>query len=145
MTLSLTGLLRRYAPLGLAAVAIGVAVLAYRGPGRPFIRGHVGDVAATMVVYAFLGAVLGAIRRGRVVRPVWLAIGAMGIASAIELNQKMWTGTGVAGELFVGSLFDAWDFAAYAAGTVIAVAYDVAMAKKAGAAARAAGAAAVAG
>lgn len=143
--LSLGGLLRRYAPLGLAAVAIGVAVLVYRGPGRPFIRGHVGDVAATMVVYAFLGAVIGAVRRGRLTHPLWLAIGAMGIASAIELNQKMWSGTGMAGELFVGSLFDAWDFAAYAAGTVIAIAYDVAMAKKVRGAAGHGAAAAVAG
>lgn len=138
-------LLRRYAPLGLAAVAIGAAVLVYRGPGRPFIRGHVGDVAATMLVYAFLGVVLGAARRGRFTAPAWLAVSAMAIATALEVNQKMWTGTGAAGELFVGSSFDAWDFAAYAAGTVIAIAYDVVMARKAGAATAAAAAAAVAG
>lgn len=144
--LSLGGLLRRYAPLGLAAVAIGAAVLVYRGPGRPFIRGHVGDVAATMLVYAFLGAVLGALRRGRVVAPAWLALGAMGISTAIELNQKLWTGVGFAGELFVGGLFDGWDFAAYALGTAIAIAYDVGMAKRArDAAATAAGDAAAAG
>lgn len=134
-TLSLTDLLRRYAPLGLAAVAIGVAVLVYRGPGRPFIRGHVGDVAATMVVYAFLGVVVGAMRRGRFPAPAWLAAGAMAIATALEVNQKVWTGTGAAGELFVGSSFDAWDFAAYALGTMLAIAYDVAMAARARAAA----------
>lgn len=138
---ALAARLRRYAPLAVAAVAIGVAVLIYRGPWRPFIRGHVGDVAAAMLVYAFLGALLW----GRASRPVWLALGAMAISSAIEFNQRMWTGTGMAGELFVGSLFDAWDFAAYAAGTVIAVAYDVVMARKAGAATAAVAAAAVAG
>lgn len=110
----------RYAPLALAALAIGVGVLAYRGPGRPFIRGHVGDVAATMLVYAMLGAALW----GRLARPAVRALGAMTIATALELGQRVWTGTGVAGELFVGGSFDGWDFAAYVLGTVIAFGYD---------------------
>jgi hypothetical protein len=114
-------LLRRFAPLGLAALAIGVGVLLYRGPARPFIRGHVGDVAATMLVYAMLGVVL----RGRLARPGWRAFGAMAIATALECGQRVWTGTGLAGEILVGGSFDGWDFAAYLLGTVVAVGYDV--------------------
>ena len=114
-------LLRRFAPLALAALAIGAGVLLYRGPGRPFIRGHVGDAAATMLVYAMLGVVL----RGKLARPGWRAFGAMAIATALECGQRVWTGTGAAGELLVGGSFDGWDFAAYVLGTVVAVGYDV--------------------
>lgn len=111
----------RYAPLAVAALVIGVAVLMYRGPARPFIRGHVGDVAATMIVYATLGWLLW----GKLARPGVRAFGAMAIATAIELGQIVWTGTGRAGEIFVGSYFDSWDLVAYAVGTVIAYGYDV--------------------
>lgn len=112
---------KRFAPLALMALAIGVGVLLYRGPGRPFVRGHVGDVAATMLVYAMLGAILW----GKLARPGWLAFGAMAIATAIELGQRVWTGTGAAGEILVGGSFDGWDFAAYVLGTIVAVVYDV--------------------
>lgn len=122
-------LLRRFAPLALAALAIGFGVLVYRGPGQPFIRGHVGDAAATMLVYAVLGVVL----RGRLARPGWRAFGAMAIATAIECGQLVWTGTGLAGEILVGGLFDGWDFAAYLLGTVVAVAYDITAARRAAA------------
>ena len=111
----------RFAPLALMALAIGMGVLAYRGPGQPFVRGHVGDVAATMLVYAALGAILW----GKLAKPGWLAFGAMAIATAIELGQRVWTGTGVAGEILVGGSFDSWDFAAYVLGTIVAVVYDV--------------------
>ena len=110
--------MRRYAKLALVALAIGGCVLVYRGPGRPFIRGHVGDVGATMLVYALLGMVLR-------LRPPWLAVAAMAIATAIEVGQLFWSGSGVAGELVVGSTFDGWDFAAYSVGTVIALVWDV--------------------
>jgi hypothetical protein len=46
---------RRFAWLAVMALGLGVAVLLYRGPGRGVVRGHVGDVAATMLVYALLG------------------------------------------------------------------------------------------
>lgn len=130
--MSLKQLLRRFVPLALAALAIGVAVLVYRGPARPFIRGHVGDAAATMLVYAVLGVVLGAMWRGRLAKPAVLAIGAMAIATAIECGQLLWTGTGLAGEILVGGLFDGWDFAAYVMGTIVAVGYHLAIAKREG-------------
>jgi Protein of unknown function (DUF2809) len=111
----------RFMPLALFALALGCAVWIYRGPGRPVIRGHVGDVAATMLVYALVAMVA----RGALARPGWRALATMGIATAIECGQRIWTGTGLAGEIFLGGSFDRWDFAAYVAGTLIAVGYDV--------------------
>ena len=108
---------RRMMWLGAAAIAIGVAVLLYRGPGRGVIRGHVGDVAATMLVYAMLGVLWRA-------RPAVRAAAALAIAALIECGQTVWRGEGVLGELVVGSTFDGWDFVAYGAGVVIAVAWE---------------------
>ncbi len=104
--------------LTVVALAIGAAVVVYRGPGRPFIRGHVGDVAATMLVYALLGL---AVR----MRPWSRAIVTMAIATGVELGQLVWSGTGTAGELTIGTTFDGWDFAAYIAGTLVALGWDV--------------------
>ncbi len=108
---------RRLVWLAAAALAIGVAVLLYRGPGRGVIRGHVGDVAATMLVYAVLGMIWRA-------RPMARAAAALGIAALIECGQTLWRGQGLAGELLVGSTFDGWDFVAYAIGVAIAVAWE---------------------
>jgi Protein of unknown function (DUF2809) len=124
--------MRRFLILAAMAVALGAFVLGYRGPGRPFVRGHVGDVAATALVYAILALALGPLLRrfeersgARWARPTVLAVAAMVIATAIELAQRVWTGTGVAGELVLGSSFDPWDFVAYVTGTILAVTYDV--------------------
>lgn len=108
---------RRFLWLGLAAIALGVAVLVYRGPGRSVIRGHVGDVAATMLVYAAFGLAWSARRHVR-------AVATLAIATGIELGQLVWHTRSLAGELTIGSTFDAWDFVAYIAGVAIAVAWD---------------------
>jgi di/tricarboxylate transporter len=112
---------RRMMWLAIAALAIGAAVLLYRGPGRGVIRGHVGDVAATMLVYAMLGMIWRA-------RPAVRAAAALAIATLIECGQMVWRGEEVLGavlsELTVGSTFDGWDFVAYGAGVVIAVAWE---------------------
>ena len=105
---------RRFVGLALVAVAIGAVTLVYRGPGRELVRGHLGDVAATMLVYALLGLV----QRGR----AWhRALATLGIATAIELGQVVWHVRSFAGELFAGNTFDAWDFVAYVAGTAVAL------------------------
>ena len=109
---------RRFLWLGLAAIALGAFVLVYRGPGRPVIRGHVGDVAATMLVYATLGALWPRAR-------IWLrATIALVIATAIELGQLFWHADSTAGELLVGDTCDPWDIVAYAAGVVVALAWE---------------------
>lgn len=112
---------RLRAPLVLAAAALltGAFVLCYRGPGRALVRGHVGDVAATALVYALVWLGL-----GRRLSPALRAVSAMAVATAIELGQTYWTGRGLAGELVLGSTFDAWDFVAYAAGTLVAWRFD---------------------
>src|SRR5687768_10504960 len=99
--------LRMFAILAVAALAIGVFVLVYRGPGRAVIRGHVGDVAATMLVYAMLGVALWR------ARPRVRAVAAFAIALAIELGQTVWEASSFAGELVMGSTFDPWDILAY--------------------------------
>ena len=108
---------RRFVWLGAAALAIGVAVLLYRGPARGVIRGHFGDVAATMLVYAVLGLMWRA-------RPAVRAAATMAIAIAVEVGQTMWRGEGLVGELTIGSTFDGWDFVAYGVGVVIAVGWE---------------------
>lgn len=112
---------RRMMWLGALALAIGAAVLLYRGPGRGVIRGHMGDVAATMLVYAVLGLLWQA-------RPAVRAAATLAIATVIECGQMVWRGEEVLGatlgELTVGSTFDGWDFVAYVAGVVIAVAWE---------------------
>ena len=108
---------RHFLWLGGFALALGIAVLLYRGPGRAVIRGHVGDVAATMLVYALLGLAWRA-------RPWVRAVATLGIAIAIELGQTVWRGESLAGELLLGATFDPWDLLAYAIGTALALGFE---------------------
>lgn len=108
---------RRFAELALVALTLGVLVLLYRGPGRELVRGHLGDVAATMLVYALLGL---AWRARIAVR----ATTTMAIALAIEVGQTWWKIDSAAGSLLLGTTFDAWDVVAYAIGVAIAIGYE---------------------
>ena len=110
---------RRFVWLGVAAIAIGIAVLAYRGPGRAIVRGHVGDVAATMLVYAVIG-------RAWRTRRALLATSTLAIAVSIEVGQTVWHAHSMAGELLIGSTFDPWDLVAYVVGVTIAAGWDAA-------------------
>ncbi len=101
---------RRDLVLATLAIAIGAFVLVYHGPGRPILRGHVGDTAATMLVFALLGFTRWRLRTRAIVT--------LGIALAIELGQTVWSGG-----LLLGSVFDPWDLVAYVAGVVVAVLY----------------------
>jgi len=98
-------------------------VLVYRGPGRAVIRGHVGDVAATMLVYAAISMFWSARMRTR-------AITTFAIASAIEVGQLVWNARSLVAELTIGSSFDAWDFLAYAIGVAVALAWETATVDK---------------
>ena|SRR6185503_9835944 len=108
---------RRFVWLAIAALAIALAVLVYRGPGRAIVRGNVGDVAAAMFVYAMVAAWL----RRRAAR----AAATLAIAIVIELGQIVWHADSTAGELLIGSTFDPWDLVAYVIGVAIAVGWDV--------------------
>lgn len=111
---------RRVAPLALLALGLGVAALLYRGPGRGIIRGHGGDVAAAMLLYAAASVAPGLARRGWRAR----AAVALGTALTLELGQLIWTGRGLAGELLVGGTFDPRDLLAYALGVALGVATE---------------------
>lgn len=108
---------RRFVELGLVAVVLGVLVLLYHGPGRAFVRGHVGDVAATMLVYALIGVA----SRSRITIRASIT---MAIAVAIELGQTWWRIDSSAGALLLGTTFDGWDIVAYAAGVALAVLWE---------------------
>ncbi|HET9623053.1 MAG TPA: DUF2809 domain-containing protein [Kofleriaceae bacterium] len=100
--------------LAIAALAIAAFVVLYQGPGRPFLRGHVGDAAACMLVYALLGLA---------VRARWQTRAALtvGLAFALELGQLVWGGRWRYAEWTIGNTFDAGDLIAYLAGTCVAV------------------------
>ena len=105
---------RRHVVLAAAALALGAACVLYRGPGQPFVRGHLGDVGATMLVYALLGVTPWR-RRTRIVAT-------LAIAMSIELGQLVWHfrgSQGGVGAFVLGSVFDPWDVVAYAVGTVV--------------------------
>jgi hypothetical protein len=104
--------------LGALAIAIGGAVLLYRGPWQPFVRGHVGDVAATMLVFAIVSLVRPTASTG--VR----ALVTMAIATSIEVAQVWFHARSTAGHLVLGSTFDPIDLAAYVVGVGIAVVWD---------------------
>lgn len=103
-----------------AALLLAVLVIVYRGPGRPFVRGHVGDVAATMLVFALVS--LATLRRapGIAVR----AAVTLAIATTIEVAQVWFHARSTAGHLVLGSTFDPIDLAAYVAGVGIAIAWE---------------------
>jgi hypothetical protein len=104
--------------LGAVAVAIGTFAFFYRGPGRTQIRGHLGDVGASMLVYALLGLIW---RAGI----GWRTLVAAGIALSLELRQACGdTPRGLAGEILVGAFFDPWDLVAYALGLGLAVLWE---------------------
>ena len=103
--------------LGAAAIAIGVLVLVYRGPGRAIVRGHVGDVAAAMLVYAALAAFSSTRMRVR-------ALVTFGIAAAIEIGQAFWHSTSTLGALTIGDTCDPWDIFAYAIGVGVALVWE---------------------
>jgi hypothetical protein len=110
--------LPRLALIAGLGVALGVIALAYRGPGRHIVRGHVGDIGATMLVYALISA------PGR--GPAWArALVTAAIALAIELRQVVAAAPDdLVGTMVLGSTFDTWDLGAYAVGIVAAWTLD---------------------
>ena len=109
---------RSFVWLGLAALALGAFVLAYHGPGRAIVRGHVGDTGATMLVFALLGLVRPQAR-------LWIRASlTLAIAFGVELGQLFWHARSTAGELLWGSTCDPWDLLAYVIGVGVAVAWE---------------------
>lgn len=100
--------------LAAPSLLLGLGVLVYRGPGRAFVRGALGDV----LVVAFLYFTLGALMRWRP-RTRLLAVG--GLALATELSQLVPRGVrSAAVDLTVGATFDPWDLLCYGIGLALA-------------------------
>jgi len=119
-----------YLLLGVLALAIGVAVVVYRGPGRAFVRGHVGDVAATMLVFAIVSLVTS--WRTRSPSMGVRALITMTIATSIEVAQVWFHARSTAGHLVLGSTFDPIDLGAYVVGVMVAIAWERAWAPRSG-------------
>ena len=105
---------RRMIWLAIAALAIATFVVLYHGPGRPVLRGHIGDAAACMLVYAVLALVVPARWQVR-------AALTLGLAFSLELGQLVWGGRWRYTEWTIGNTFDWWDMTAYLVGTWVAV------------------------
>lgn len=106
--------------LGAIGLALGLVALAWAAldlPGRPLVRGHLGDVGMVMVLVAAFGLAL-----PRLGARAWIALAAA-IAAATELAQALGVrGEGLAGELTLGSTFDPLDLCACALGLAAAAA-----------------------
>lgn len=120
-----------FLPMAACAIALGAFVLVYRGPGRVFVRGHVGDVAATMLVYAIVSIVVGW-RTRALPTPGVRGLATMIIATGIEVVQVWFHASSTAGHLIVGSTFDPIDLAAYVVGVGIAIGWESAWERSGG-------------
>ena len=118
---------RRPAAIVAAVILLlGLGVIVYRGPGRWFVRGALGDV----LVVAFLYFALGAMTRWRP-RTRLLAVG--GLALATELSQLVPRGVrSTAVELTVGTTFDPWDLVCYGIGLALAWLLDTQVIRRVG-------------
>lgn len=109
---------RRLFLVAVLGLGLGLTALAWAAldlPGRPLVRGHLGDVGVVMVLVAAFGLALPRLGlRG------WIALAA-GIAAATELAQALGLhGEGVVNELTLGATFDPFDLLAYAVGLALA-------------------------
>jgi Protein of unknown function (DUF2809) len=109
---------RSFLWLAATALALGAFVLVYRGPGRWVVRGHVGDVAAAMLVFAAFAALLP--RLSLRVR----ALAAFALTCAVEVGQAFWSVSSTAGHLTLGDTCDPWDIVAYAVGVSVAILWE---------------------
>lgn len=107
----------RLVQVGLVGLVLGLTALAWaalRLPGRELVRGHLGDVGIVMFLVAGFGLAMP--RRGP---RVWIGLAAL-IALGTEIMQALGVrGTGLLGELTIGSTFDPFDLLAYAIGLAV--------------------------
>lgn len=108
----------RLVRLGLAGFVLGGTALAWaalRLPGRGLVRGHLGDVGIVLVIVAAFGLAL-----PRLGPRAWIGLTAL-IAVGTEIGQALGLrGSGLLGELTIGSTFDPLDLLAYLVGLALA-------------------------
>jgi hypothetical protein len=101
------------------ALALGLLVLVYRGPGFRITRGHGGDVAIVALLFFGLGVVTRWRREARATLVAVIAVGTeLAQLARLPVERSLLT------ELTIGSTFDPWDLLAYALGLVLAVQLD---------------------
>jgi hypothetical protein len=108
------------AAFGLLLVEVAIAAFVH----DRFVRPHGGDVLAVMLAYAGFRAIFG-------LRTLPALAAALGLAVAIELGQ-LWgllNALGLSGNrlarIVLGSGFDPFDFAAYAAGALCVALFEM--------------------
>jgi Protein of unknown function (DUF2809) len=109
----------RYIIVALVSLALGLLIL---GAGPGFIRSYLGDVVVVVFIYALVKSTID-------IHPMKLAIAIFAFAVVPELLQYFNTAdrlelTGAA-RIAVGTLFDPYDFLAYAAGVIIIYLLDI--------------------
>lgn len=106
----------RRALAALLVFLLGLGVIVYRGPGRSFVRGHLGDVLVVAFLFFLAGALTRASARARLVA-------VLGLALALELLQAL-RGAGrdvsTAEALSLGATADPLDLLAYGLGLSLA-------------------------
>jgi hypothetical protein len=110
---------RRFLLPSALAFALGFGSWLYRGPGRPFVRGYLGDVFVVALLYFVAGLAWRASIRARA-----LAVGLL--ALAVELSQlvRRAPSGSTLNELTLGAFFDPYDLIAYAFGLLAAALYE---------------------
>jgi hypothetical protein len=107
------------ATLGLFAVEVAIALFVH----DRFVRPHVGDTLAVVLVYLALRAVTRLPRVGAVLVALAVAC-AVEIGQAFDLVDRLGLGDSALARCVFGTGFDPWDFLAYLAGAGIACACD---------------------
>ena len=103
------------ATLGLFAIETAIALFVHDS----FVRPHVGDILAVVLVYLALRAVTRLPRLGAVLAAFAVAC-AVEIGQAFDLVDRLGLGGSALARCVFGTGFDPWDFLAYLAGAGIA-------------------------
>ena len=107
------------ATLGLFAVEVAIALFVH----DRFVRPHVGDTLAVVLVYLALRAVTRLPRVGAVLVALAIAC-AVEFGQAFDLVDRLGLGGSALARCVFGTGFDPWDFLAYLAGAGIACLCD---------------------
>ena len=118
---------RRFAAAVSLAVVVALGLLSRRFPLPGLLAEHTGDALYATAVYCALGFCMPSCR------PAPLAFAAFGLSAAVEVSQLLTFGwlrdlrSTDAGALLLGQGFQAADLVAYAAGALLAAAFEHAL------------------
>jgi hypothetical protein len=110
-----------YAAATLALFAIEVAIAAF--VHDRFVRPHLGDTLAVVLLYLALRAVT-RVSRSQAAAAALMVACALEIGQAFALVDRLGLGGNALARCLLGTGFDGWDFLAYLAGAGLALAVD---------------------